>query len=324
MIISRTPFRVSFVGGGTDIKDYYSLDYGAVISTTINKYMYITVNKGFDKTIRVSYSKTELVDSVDKIEHPIVKAALKMLDIDGGIEITSIADIPAKAGLSSSSAFTVGLLKALYAYKGVYANNETIARQACEIEIDILKEPIGKQDQYAVAYGGMNYIRFNKDESVIVEPIICSNETKKIFQDNLMLFYTGVTRKTGDILKEQKKNSVNKKDYLDKMRNMTSDFKRFISNENSIDDIGKLLDLGWQMKKNMSSKISNNGIDEIYRKAIENGAIGGKILGAGGGGFLLLYCKKEKQQILKKALESDLMYIPFNFENTGSRIIFVE
>lgn len=324
MIISKTPFRISFVGGGTDIKKYYENDYGAVISTSINKYMYITVNKAFDKRIRISYSKTELVDTIDEIEHPIVKAVLKKLNIDGGIEITSIADIPSKAGLSSSSAFTVGLLKALYAYKGIYVSNEEIAKQACNIEIDILKEPIGKQDQYAVAVGGMNYIKFNKDESVLIEPIICPIENKKKLEENLLLFYTGVTRKTGDILKEQIKNTSDKISFLNEIRDMTKDFKKAIIDIDTVDEIGHLLDKGWNLKKTMAGSISNENIDHIYEFAKNNGALGGKILGAGGGGFMLFYCKKENQKDFIDVISSKLKHTPFKFDNTGSRIIFFE
>lgn len=323
MIISKTPFRVSFFGGGTDLKDYYKSNYGAVVSTTIDKYIYITVNKRFEDSIRVSYSKTEIVDNVNEIQHPIVRNALKLVGIDGGIEITSIADIPAKTGLGSSSTFTVGLLNALYAYKGVYASAEKLASEACKIEIEMLGEPIGKQDQYAAAYGGLNYIQFNSDDSVFVEPLICSKETKDYLNSNLMLFYTGMTRSTGEILKDQKKNTNSKYEVLTQMRDMTKSFKSVISAGKDLNSIGKLLDNAWDLKKQMSNKISSGIIDEHYEKALINGALGGKILGAGGGGFLLLYCESHNQEKLKNVL-SELNYVPIKFEGQGSKIIFVE
>lgn len=323
MIISKTPFRVSFFGGGTDLEDYYKSNYGAVVSTTIDKYIYITVNKRFEDSIRVSYSKTEIVENVNEIQHPIVRNALKLVGIDGGIEITSIADIPAKTGLGSSSTFTVGLLNALYAYKGIYASAEKLASEACKIEIEMLGEPIGKQDQYAAAYGGLNYIQFNSDDSVFVEPLICSKETKEYLNNNLMLFYTGMTRSTGEILKDQKKNTDSKHEVLTQMRDMTKSFKSVISVGKDLNSIGKLLDNAWHLKKQMSNKISSGIIDEHYEKALINGALGGKILGAGGGGFLLLYCESHNQEKLKNVL-SELNYVPIKFEGQGSKIIFVE
>lgn len=323
MIISKTPFRISFFGGGTDLKEYYMQDYGGVISTTIDKYMYITVNKRFENNIRISYSKTEIVDSVDKIEHPIVRNALKLLNIDGGIEITSVADIPAKTGLGSSSTFTVGLLNALYAYKGIYASAERLAKEACEIEIEILKEPIGKQDQYAAAYGGLNYFKFNNDESVNVDPIICSREVKGYLNKNLIMFYTGITRSSSDVLNSQKANTKSKYEVLTEMRSFTKEFKSIISRGKDLNSIGRLLHESWNLKKQMSNKISNKLIDQYYNTALENGALGGKVLGAGGGGFLLFYCELHNQEKLILAL-NNLKQVPFNFDYQGSKIVFVE
>lgn len=323
MIISKTPFRISFFGGGTDLKDYYENDFGAVVSTAIDKYIYITVNKRFEDSIRVSYSKTEIVDKVDDIKHPIVRSALKLVGIDKGIEITSIADIPAKTGLGSSSTFTVGLLNALYAYKGIYASSEKLASEACKIEIDMLREPIGKQDQYAAAYGGFNYIQFNNDESVFVEPLICTKETKDFLNNNLLLFYTGLTRSAGSILKDQKQNTIFKYEMLTEMRGMTGKFKNIMTIGKDINSIGKLLDKGWDLKRQISNKISNECIDKYYEIALQNGALGGKILGAGAGGFLLLYCESHNHKKLKNALNK-LQLVPFRFESQGSKIIFVE
>lgn len=323
MIISKTPLRISFFGGGTDLKEYYSKELGVVASTSIDKYIYITVNKRFDDSIRVSYSKTEIVDNVDMIEHPIVRQALKLVGIEKGIEITSIADIPAKTGLGSSSTFTVGLLNALYAYKGVCVNAETLARQACEIEIDILKEPIGKQDQYAAAYGGLNTIQFNNDETVFVNPIICSKETKKFLNDNLLLFYTGITRSASGVLKEQKKNTEAKIKNLNSMKGFVDDFKNILIKGKDISQVGKLLDQSWKLKKDISGKISNEFIDLNYNLGLENGAIGGKVLGAGGGGFILFYCEPHNQKKLITSL-SDLQLVDFKFEPQGSKIIFID
>lgn len=322
MIISRTPFRISFVGGGTDLCDFYKDDFGAVVSVTIDKYMYITVNKRFDNSIRVSYSRTEIVDHVSEISHPIVREALKAVGIEHGVEITSVADIPAQTGLGSSSAFTVGLLNALYAYKGVFRSAQELAAEACRIEIDILGEPIGKQDQFSVAFGGMNHIQFNQDETVFVNPIICPREVKKELKDNLVLFYTGQTRKASSVLNEQKSNTAKRKDTLFAMRDLVDSFRKKMIEGKKLSEIGDLLHLGWEYKKSMAGGISNNEIDEYYQIAQENGALGGKILGAGGGGFLLFYCERHNQQRLKEAL-AELRAIPFDFEPEGSKIIFV-
>jgi D-glycero-alpha-D-manno-heptose-7-phosphate kinase len=322
MIISKTPLRISFFGGGTDLKEYYLEEAGIVASTAIDKYIYITVNERFDDSIRISYSKTEIVDSINEIQHPIVREALNLVGINRGIEITSIADIPAKTGLGSSSTFTVGLLNALYAYKGIYVNAETLAKQACQIEIDILKEPIGKQDQYAAAYGGINYIQFNNDETVFVNPIICAKTTKDFLNKNLLLFYTGITRSACEVLNDQKKNTTKKIENLSTMKSLVEDFKQILISGKGLSQIGKKLNESWLLKKSISEKISNDFIDSKYELALKNGAIGGKVLGAGAGGFLLFYSEPENHKILINAL-NDLKLVPFNFEPQGSKIIFV-
>ena len=325
MIITRTPFRVSFVGGGTDLPDFYQVEPGAVVSTAINKYMYVVVNKRFTDAIRVSYySKTEIVDSVDEIEHPIVKEALKLAGIIRGIEIASIADVHAGAGLGSSGSFTVGLLNALYAYKGILKSAEELAQEACHIEIDILQEPIGKQDQYIAAYGGLRYIQFNLDETVLTEPIIWSKENKEELAQNLLLLYTGDVREASSILREQKENTKqsDKMDSLKKLRNTAFELKGLLNNNASPDILGEFLHKGWMLKKQLASSISNNKIDKYYEKALGAGALGGKLLGAGGGGFLLLYCPKERQPQVKEAL-SHLKELEFSFEPEGSKIIYV-
>lgn len=323
MIISRTPLRVSFAGGGTDFKDYYRKSGGAVLSTAIDKYVYITVNKKFDDRIRVSYSKTEIVGSVGEIQHDLVRESLKYLKIKGGVEITSIADIPSEGtGLGSSSAFTVGMLNALYAYSSQHRSAKTLAQDACKIEIDIVKEPIGKQDQYISAFGGFQYIQFKSDGDVLVDPIVCRKEVREKLNRNLILFYLNITRKAGVILKTQKKNIGRKMETLDKMCGLAGQMRKSLIN-NSIDDFGYLLHEGWMLKKGLAEAISNPAIDELYGKGIAAGALGGKILGAGGGGFLLFYCPVEKQGSLRKALKG-LKEMPFKFEPQGSRIIYVE
>jgi len=322
MIISRTPLRVSFAGGGSDLSAYYLHKPGAVTSTAIDKYIYITVNKRFDEQIRVGYSKTEIVDSVDEIQHDLVRESLKYLKIDGGIEITSIADIPSRGtGLGSSSSFTVGLLNVLHAYKGEFASARRLAEEACEVEIRRVGEPIGKQDQYIVAYGGLQHIQFNPDESVFVDPVICPPDVKQRLQENLMLFYTGKTRKASTILHEQRANTKDRLHVLDGMVELSRNLRDSLV-AGDIGEFGELLHRGWVLKKQLASGISDGGIDRLYERARKAGAGGGKVLGAGGGGFLLLYCEKKKQGKVIKAL-SGLRYTPFAFEPQGSKIIYV-
>ena len=322
MIISRTPFRISFSGGGTDLKEFYTYEPGAVTASAINKYMYITINKRFDHSIRVSYSRTEIVDSVDEIKHPIVRETLKFVGITDSLEITSIGDIPAGTGVGSSSSFTVGLLHALYAFKGQHVTAEQLANDACKIEIDILGEPIGKQDQYAVAYGGLQHIQFNPDESVYVNPVICPKETKAMLKSNLLLFYTGITRKASQILTKQKNDTKKKIDYLRKIRDLSYKIKEILIKGRNLDELGQVLHQNWLLKKQLVDNISNEKIDQYYRKACQANASGGKILGAGGGGFLLLYCQQQYQQQVREAL-SELKEESFDLEPQGSKIIFI-
>jgi len=321
MIISKTPFRISFAGGVSDIKDYYKNSYGSVVSTTIDKYIYVTVNRKFDNKIRVSYSKTEIVPHVKNVKHPIVREGLKLTNLDGGIEITTIADIPAGTGLGSSSAFTVGLLNALYAYKGEHKGSETLADEACIIEIDILKEPIGKQDQYACAFGGLNHIRFNSDESVFVNPIISKKDTKKELDNNLLLFYTGINRRASTILTDSKQNMVKLREHVDILRDLSEEMASTLR-KNDLSGFGELLHKAWQYKKK-TGKVTSPEIDKYYETARSAGALGGKILGAGAGGFLLLYCEKNNQKKLREKL-SNLKETKFHLEPQGSRIIYVE
>lgn len=326
MIISRTPLRVSFLGGGSDLASFYRQSHGAVLSTAINKYIYITVNKKFDQKVRASYSITEMVDQVADLKHELIREALRVVGIDGGIEVTSISDIPSQGtGLGSSSTYTVGLLNALYAYKGVLVGAERLAREACEIEINRCGKPIGKQDQYIAAYGGMQYIQFNPDESVYVDPLIIQPALKKTLQRRFMMFYTGITRSADAILTEQKANTESREEpmaSLNRMVKMAGELRMALMAGNP-DSFGELLHQGWLEKKKLAGGISNATIDCWYDQARRAGAIGGKILGAGGGGFLLLYVPEEKQAEVRAAL-AHLRLINFGFEPQGSKIIYVE
>lgn len=325
MVISKSPLRISFVGGGSDLRSFYesSDDGGAVVTTAINKHIYVTVNKKFDNHIRVSYSKTEEAADVLKIGHPIVREVLKKLKIDG-VEITSIADIPSKGtGLGSSSAFTVGLLHALHAYQKKPISVDDLAKMACEVEIDILREPIGKQDQFGTAFGGLKFLRFHPDGKVSVDQIACLPKTREVMQKNMLLLYTGITRSASKILAKQKTNMETDKRKHKTMKKMVqlaydlcNDLKK-----NKTDTLGDILHAGWMYKREMAEGISNLQIDDYYQIARKKGAIGGKILGAGGGGFLLFYAPSEKHEAIKEALPS-LRSVDFQFEDKGSQIIF--
>ncbi len=324
MIITRTPFRVSLCGGGSDLPSFYEKHGGCVISTTINKYMYITAHPSFqgDSTV-LKYSKTENVKDIDKIEHPIFKQCLKDLNVDG-VEITSIADIPQGTGLGSSSSFTVGLLNTLACYKREFVSKEEIANKACEVEIEELGNMIGKQDQYAAAYGGLNYYQFNKDGSVYVEPILMNKEAFHKLEENLIMMYVGGVHSASSILKEQSKNVGtlgDKERNLQKMCELTHKLKKELEQGN-VDVLGEILHESWMLKKTLASGISNPNIDKWYDIAIKNGAIGGKLLGAGGGGFLLFYVPKENKQKVIDSL-SELTELDFKFDHQGTIPIFV-
>ena len=321
MVITRTPFRISFVGGGTDLKSYYQTGYGAVVNATIDKYMYITVNKRFDDSIRVSYSTTEIVDRVDDIRHDIVREALKMVGIEKGIEITSISDIPAGTGLGSSSSFAVGLLNALYTYIGQQRSAHELAEKACKLEIEILGHPIGKQDQFAAAYGGINYFRFNQDESVEYKPIKLSEADYAAMDGQLSMWYTGISRSADSILKKQSEDTAAKLAVLDAMRQQADEMQRELCTNGYSDSFARALRQGWEMKKSITGAISNGTIDALYEKAMQSGARGGKILGAGGGGFLLFCCEPENKAKLAESL--GLQELHFRFTNHGSRVVFL-
>lgn len=326
MIISRTPLRISFAGGGSDLPAFYRQEPGAVLSTAINKYIYITVNKKFDDKIRASYSITEIVDHVDELKHELIREALKLVYPPCGIEITSISDIPSQGtGLGSSSTYTVGLLNSLYAHVGQHVGAERLAKEACLIEIERCGKPIGKQDQYIAAYGGLQFIQFNPDESVFVDPVICSPETKQRLQSNLLLLYTGLTRSADTILREQSLNTQNDVQKVQVLRRMTrlAAQMRDALVTNDLDGFGEMLHEGWMEKRKLASGISTSDIDEWYDIARKNGALGGKVLGAGGGGFLLLYAPQERFPAILHALPQ-LRPVPFKLEPQGSKIIYVE
>jgi D-glycero-alpha-D-manno-heptose-7-phosphate kinase len=324
MIISKTPMRMSFVGGGSDLANFYRKHGGAVVSTAIDKYMYITVNRKFDSGIRASYSQTEEVEGAHQIKHPLIRAGLGLVGIDGGIELASMADIPSKGtGLGSSSAFTVGLLHALYGFKNQYVSNERLASEACHIEIDICGDPIGKQDQYAAAYGGLNYIRFHADESVSVDPIICGADTIRKLQDSILVFYTGRSRGAGELLAEQTKKTASDarvQETLVKMVGLAADLKRELENDN-LGAFGEILHENWELKKSLIEGISDGELDEWYETGRRAGASGGKLLGAGRGGFMMFFAPRDRHAAIAHALPG-LREVRFRFDTNGSQIIF--
>lgn len=324
MIITRTPFRVSFAGGGSDLPSFYTKHEGCVLSTSIDKYMYVTIHPSFsrDETI-IKYSRTEIVKDVRKIQHPIARQLLLDYGISG-VEITSTADIPSGTGLSTSSAYTVGLINALNAFVGKYYSQEKIARRACELEIEELGEPIGKQDQYGTSIGGIKFIKFFSDGSVDVEPVVVKKDIRTELNENLMLFYTGSTHSAGEILREQNKNIVSEEDKFRGLVRMTEQAyeirEALITGD--LYRFGEILHEGWEIKRQLASSITNTEIDYYYKLARENGAVGGKLLGAGGGGFLLLFCEKANQKRLRSVLYN-LVELPFSLENGGTKVIYI-
>jgi len=323
MIITRTPFRISFVGGGSDMEAFYRRYPGAVLSTSINKYMYISSHRFFfPGQVRVKYSETETVNSIDELRHPLLREAMRKTGVTKGIEISSIADIPSGTGMGSSSSFTVGLLHCLYAIKRKYVTHEQLAREASEIEIEILGEPIGKQDQYAAAFGGLNIIYFDPDGSVRVEPLYIANEVYSALQENLLMFFVGNQRKASDILAEQKRNINGDEKFaiLKSMVSLVFDLRGCLFS-GKLGDFGQILHENWILKQKLASQISNSGIDDVYKAGLQAGATGGKLLGAGGGGFMLFYCEKNKQQSLLEKLKP-LEKFEVAFEREGSKLIY--
>ena len=322
MVMTRAPLRITFVGGGTDLPFYYQKrNYGAVVSSAINKYIYVTVNRKFDSNIRVSYSKTEIVDSVDRIEHPSVRESLRFLGIENGVEIVSISDIPSRGtGLGSSSSFIVALLHALHSYKGEFVSAEELAKEAVKVEREILREDGGKQDQYIAAYGGTNLMKFRNDGSVEMVNAVSHDSNLKRIEESLLLLYTNRERSSTEIHKDQIENSSEKMNVYDEMKKLTEGTLNAIC-DGDIDTLGELMHRNWMMKRSLSSRISDGWIDEKYEKAIKLGAKGGKVVGAGGGGFLLLVAEPEKHENI--ARELGLRKVDFRFSQSGSRVIFV-
>jgi len=324
MIISKTPFRISFFGGGTDYPVWYNDNSGAVLGTTIDKYCYITCRHlppFFNHKHRIVYSKIENVNDVCDIEHPAVKATLNFMNIKEGMEIHHDGDLPARTGLGSSSSFTVGLLHSLYALKGVMPTKLRLAKEAIHVERGILKETVGSQDQVLASLGGFNRIDFASNDEIKVQPIIMTADRLSGLQKHLMLFFTGFSRFASKIAEEQVANTHKKKKELSRMHEMVNEAMGIVSDERDIVDFGKLLHESWIIKHSLTDKISTPEIDDIYDTALRAGAIGGKLLGAGGGGFMLFFARPEDQPAVKKTL-SKLLHVPFNFENSGSEIIF--
>lgn len=322
MIITKTPFRVSFAGGGSDMASFYEKYGGCVLSTSINKYMYLTIHPYFDegKTL-LKYSENELVNAPSEIRHTIFHQVLTDMQIHG-VEISSTADIPGGTGLGSSSTFTVGLLHTLFCYQGKYVSKGKLAELACQVEIEKLGNPIGKQDQYAAAYGGLNFIRFNRDHSVTVEPMLMPVDALRQLERNLVMFYTGQTRSANRILEEQK-NNIQQREKTQNLKEMCrlAEQMRESLLKGDLSVFGKILHEGWRLKKELAGGISNPTIDGAYELALKHGAAGGKLLGAGGGGFLLFYCPEKRQEELKAALP--LKPFDFRFERDGTSIVYI-
>lgn len=322
MIITKTPFRMSFFGGGTDMENYFRENGGAVISTTFDKYCYVNVRhlpRFFDYSTELSYAKTERVTDIDAIQHPLIRNAMKMLDMHE-IRLTYEADLPARSGLGTSSSFAVGMLNAFYALKGKYADKHKLADEAIYLERKLCGETGGWQDQIAASFGGFNRIEFNAD-GYEVSPVIISPERKQQLNDNLLMFFTGFTRFSSEVQKVNKLDDKSKKTQLGEMYALVNEAEKVLTDKTvSLDEFGKLLDHTWKLKRQTGSAVSTNSIDELYAKGVSAGALGGKLLGAGGGGFLVFYVQPDYRQSVMQAM-SNLLYIPFEFENEGTRVI---
>ncbi|MCB9161058.1 MAG: GHMP kinase [Caldilineaceae bacterium] len=321
MIVTQTPLRISFAGGGTDFRDFYMQEEGWVVSSAIDKYIHVIIKERFDDKIRVGYTKTELVDDIDAIEHELVRECLRITGITKRVEISTMGDIPSSgSGLGSSSTVTVGLLNAMFTYLGETKDAATLARLACHVEIDVLGKPIGVQDQYIAAFGGQRFIHFCRDGGVRVESLGLDDERTRRLNRNLMLFFTGVTRKAEDILGEQTHNIGSTTDALRALKRLALQVRDAL-HAGAFDDFGRLLDDGWQLKKQLASRITNPALDDLYATARQAGALGGKIAGAGGGGYLMLYCPRDRQDDVRAALHA-LTELPFHLERDGSKVIF--
>jgi D-glycero-alpha-D-manno-heptose-7-phosphate kinase len=322
MIISQTPYRVSFAGGGTDLPAYYRHEFGAVLSVTIDHHIYVTLHRRFESTIRVSYSRTEVAHTIDEVQHELVREAMRMVEIDEPLEMTTIGDVPSGTGMGSSSSLTVGLLTALYGYQHRIVSPKLLAEQACRIEIDILHKPIGRQDQYAAAFGGLNYLRFNSDDTVDVEPVSCRAETLAELEQRALLVYTGQTRDANVILEQQSSATEDRLDVLCAMRDLADEMRHALAGDGDLDRFAALLHEGWELKRSLGFGISNDHINEWYAVARRAGAVGGKLLGAGGGGFVLLIAPPWRHRAIREALGRP-RELAFKISRNGSRIIFI-
>lgn len=322
MIITQTPYRVSFAGGGTDLPAFYQHEWGAVLSVGVAHHMYVTVSPRFERTTRVAYTRVEIADGIDRIEHTIAREALRMTGLGEHLEITTVGDVPAGTGMGSSSSLAVGLLNALYAYKGMVTSPGALAEKACQIEIDILKKPIGRQDQYAAAYGGVNYIRFNPDHTVDVEPVPCQPGFLEALEKHILLLYTDQQRDADIILKRQSEGSADRMGVLRQMRDLAGELRKTMGGQGNLEDFGRILHEGWELKRSLGFGISNAGVDEWYAAARRAGAMGGKLLGAGGGGFLLVMAPPERHAAIRAAVGHP-REIPFRIDRRGSRVIFI-
>ena len=326
MIISRTPFRISFFGGGTDYPVWYKENGGAVLGTTINKYCYITCRylpPFFEHKSRIIYSRMEQVQDIDEIQHPSARETLRFMRIDRGVEIHHDGDLPARVGLGSSSSFTVGLLHALYALKGIMPTKRQLALDAIHVEQERIKENVGSQDQVLAAFGGFNLIEFGGINHIQVQPVTLNSQRLELFQAHLMLLFTGFSRNASEIAAEQIEKTPHNKKELNMMFQMVNQALEVLNSNSDLSEFGKLLHENWQIKRSLTNKISTPLIDEIYSTALSAGALGGKLLGAGGGGFMLIFAKPEVQPKIKNKFKN-LLYVPFQFENLGSQIIFYE
>ena len=326
MIITRTPFRISFAGGGTDLREFYSKEPGKVLSTSIKNYIYVVVKRQLgivEYKYRINWSQVEFSNSIDEIQHPIVREALRLFKIDFPLEITTFTDIPGQTGLGSSSAFSVGLVHALYALKGKMVTKHILASEAAKIEVDILGRTMGKQDHYAASYGNINIFTFTADEIVSVDPVLYDSKVKDKIQRHLMLFYLKSKRNASQILEDQDKRTEKIRTYLRQMQQLVEPLNHIFSTGDNLEKFGQFLDQGWQIKRQLTGNITSKEIDGYYQAAMNAGASGGKLLGAGGGGFLLFFVGLDSQNKVKNALK-DLYYLPVEFDNAGTRITYYD
>lgn len=322
MIITQTPYRVSFAGGGTDLPAFYEREAGAVLSVAVNHHMYVTVSPRFERTTRIAYTRVEICETIDDIEHTLAREALRITGLGPHVEVTTVGDVPAGTGMGSSSSLTVGLLNALYAYKGQVTSPGRLAEEACRIEIDVLKKPIGRQDQYAAAFGGVNFIRFNPDHSVDVEPVPCRPAVLQELQRRTLILYTDKRRDADTILKAQSEGTASRFSVLCQMRDLATTMREALTGEGNLEEFARLLHEGWELKRSLGFGISSPAVDEWYDAARRAGALGGKLLGAGGGGFVLLVAPPERHEAIREAVGRP-REIAFEIDRRGSRVIFI-